>query len=114
MDSATILVIVITVVFVIGYIVFIFSKASQSQNMKDSYNRNLRIGMSRSEVIALFGEPTTVGRSADGTEVLHWTLNESSIRSAFDKDPTRSVKVVIKDGKVVSYDGHNINKSVWI
>ena len=105
-------VLITTIVIAIVFIVVLVLAGKKSQTMKDNYAR-LKIGMSKSEVIAMFGQPTTVGKKADGSEILRWTLNEEMLHSVLDKDTTRGVVVNIKDGKVISFDGHNINKRIW-
>lgn len=71
----------------------------------------LKIGMSKAEVLGLFGEPTGC-RVKDGVETLTWKHSEYK---GFMRGGTivRSVVVDIVDDKVTGYDSENMDRSVW-
>lgn len=71
----------------------------------------LKVGMSKAEVIELFGEPTGC-RVKDGVETLTWKHSEFK---GFMRGGTivRSVVVDIVDGKVTGYDSENMDRSIW-
>ena len=79
-------------------------------DFEEGYAR-LRIGMSREEVIKLFGEPDSQ-RVRSGVETLKWEVQEwkGFIRGG---RMTRNVVVEFEDGKVIGYDGENVNVTTW-
>lgn len=83
---------------------------SKGAELKRGY-AELRIGMSREAVIQLFGSPDSE-RIRNGVEILKWEVQEwkGFIRGG---RMTRSVVVEFEDGKVVGYDGENINVTTW-
>lgn len=83
---------------------------SKGAELKRGY-AELRIGMSREAVIQLFGRPDSE-RVRSGVEILKWEVQEwkGFIRGG---RMTRSVVVELEDGKVVGYDGENINVTTW-
>lgn len=83
---------------------------SKGAELKRGY-AELRIGMSREAVIQLFGSPDSE-RIRNGVEILKWEVQEwkGFIRGG---RMTRSVVVELEDGKVVGYDGENINVTTW-
>lgn len=83
---------------------------STGATLKRGYAR-LYIGMSREEVIGLFGGPDSV-RVRGNTEILKWEVQEwkGFLRGG---RMTRNVVVEFEDGKVVGYDGENINVTTW-
>ena len=83
---------------------------SKGADLKRGY-AELRIGMSREEVIQLFGRPDSE-RIRNGVEILKWEVQEwkGFIRGG---RMTRSVVVEFEDEKVVGYDGENINVTTW-
>lgn len=83
---------------------------SKGAVLKNGY-AELHIGMSREEVIELFGDPDSV-RVRGGVEILKWEVQEwkGFIRGG---RMTRNVVVELEEGKVVGYDGENINVTTW-
>ncbi len=76
----------------------------------DGYSK-LKMGMSKEEVISLFGHPN--GQKAkDGEEVLVWTNSEfkGALRGGTIE---RRIEVTFSDGKVTGYDGKNMSQSAW-
>lgn len=71
----------------------------------------LKVGMTKAEVLALFGDPTGC-RVKDGVETLTWKHSEFK---GFLRGGTivRSVVVDIVDDKVTGYDSENIDRSIW-
>ncbi len=112
LNTITLILTIVIGLILLIFILFLIIKAKESQNLKNGY-KEIKLGMDEKELIALLGEPTSIGYSNTETKILRWELNESAIRSVFDHDPTRSVWVEIKDEKVIAFDGHNINKSIW-
>lgn len=78
--------------------------------LKEGYHK-LKLGMSRDEVISLFGEPQSQ-RIKDGTETLGWWNREyrGLIRGG---SLERRVVVEIEDDKVIGFDGENVDASTW-
>jgi hypothetical protein len=78
--------------------------------MQKGYEK-LRLGMSRGEVIGIFGCPDSEG-IRNGITILGWETHEwkGVLRGG---RITRSVEIEIQDDKVISYNGHNINMSVF-
>ena len=74
--------------------------------MQEGY-RKLRLGMSKEEVIALFGNPQSQ-RIKDGTEILGW-WNREYRGLLFGGSMERRIVVEIEDNKVVGFDGENID-----
>lgn len=71
----------------------------------------LKVGMTKAEVLDLFGEPTGY-RVKDGVETLTWKHSEFK---GFMRGGTivRSVVVDIVDDKVTGYDSENMDRSIW-
>lgn len=76
--------------------------------LRDGYSK-LRIGMSREEVLTIFGNPQSQ-RINDGTEAISWWNRENKglFRGGVIE---RRVRVEIKDNKVIGFDGENIDTS---
>ena len=83
---------------------------NKGERMKRGYEK-LRVGMTRNEVIEIFGTPDSKG-VRNGVETLGWETQEwkGVLRGG---RVTRSLEVELKDGTVVGYNGHNINMSSW-
>jgi hypothetical protein len=83
---------------------------SKGSTMKKGYAK-LKLGMSREEVIAIFGRPDAQ-RVKNGVETLKWEVQEwkGFLRGG---RMTRSVEVEFEDGKLIGYDGENINVTTW-
>lgn len=112
-SGAIAIIVIVTLVVMLPLIIFLVAKGAKSQNMKNSYH-NLAIGMSKSAVLNMLGKPMSIGKREDGAEVYKWNINEGAIQAVWDKDSTRGVIVVFKDDKVVEFDGHNIDKRIWL
>lgn len=82
----------------------------KGEKMQRGYAK-LALGMSTDEVIEIFGRPDSEGVK-NGVVLLGWHSQEwkGVLRGG---RVTRSVEVEIQDGKVVGYNGHNINMSVY-
>ena len=78
--------------------------------LKDGYSR-LKIGMSKDEVISMFGQPNSV-KARNGIETLAWWSREfkGMLRGGTIE---RRVEVEFENGLVCGYDGENIDASVW-
>ena len=100
----------IYILAIIALFVYLGQKLSQVSTMQNNYSQ-LHIGMSKREVIMMFGEPHS-RRLAGNREILRWEMNEwkGFIRGG---RLTRSVSVEFEDGVVVGYDGNNINVTKW-
>lgn len=74
----------------------------------DGYAR-LKIGMSKSEVVNMFGEPTGV-RNSRGVETLTWRHSEFKglLRGG---TIVRAVYCDFEDGVLVGYDSENMDRS---
>lgn len=83
---------------------------NKGERMKRGYEK-LRVGMTRAEVIEIFGAPDSEG-VRNGVEMLGWETQEwkGVLRGG---RVTRSLEIELKDGAVVGYNGHNINMSSW-
>lgn len=83
---------------------------NKSERMQNGYKK-LREGMSREEVISVLGEPDSEGMR-NGVETMGWETQEwrGVLRGG---RVTRSVEVEMKDGRVIGYNGHNINMSIY-
>ena len=104
---------IIGIILVSIILICVYSaKSSKASNMKQSYHE-LRIGMTKDEVLDMLGSPNTVGMKDSNTEVLQWRNDEGILRSAFDKDTARVIRVEIQAGKVTAFDGINIDKRTW-
>ena len=77
--------------------------------MKYGY-KELHIGMSRDEVIEIFGDPDSVS-CRNGVETLGWETSEFKgfLRGG---RTNRSVDVELENGKVVGFRGHNIDMTL--
>lgn len=84
-----------------------FNKAKQ---MQKGYAR-LKLGMSKSEVLDLFGQPTGQ-RTAGGIETLTWKNSEFK-GLARGGTMTRSVTVDFVNDVVTGFDSENIDRSRW-
>lgn len=75
-------------------------------SLKEGY-KSLRLGMSKDEVISLFGEPQSQ-KIRDGIETFSWwdTEFKGILRGGRME---RRVTVEFEDGKVTSFDGHNVD-----
>ena len=82
----------------------------KAEKMQKGYAK-LKVGMSGDEVIEIFGRPDSEG-VRNGVTLLGWHTQEwrGVLRGG---RVTRSVEVEIQDGKVIGYNGHNINMSIF-
>lgn len=87
-----------------------FGKFNKAKQMQKGYAR-LKVGMSKSEVIEMLGQPTGQ-RTANGTETLTWKNSEFK-GWARGGTMTRSITVDFVNGIVTGYDGENIDRSRW-
>lgn len=81
----------------------------KGSNIKSGYAK-LRIGMSRKEVISIFGEPDSV-RKRGNEETLSWCSREFK---GFLRGGSIERKVIVEfeNGVVCGYDGENIDASI--
>lgn len=79
-------------------------------NLKDSY-KQLKIGMPKSQVIAMLGASNSV-RARNGIEILTWWSREFKgiLRGGTIE---RRVIIEFENGVVIGYDGENIDASIW-
>lgn len=79
-----------------------------AMNMKDGYAK-LKLGMSKNEVMRLFGEPTGV-RNARGIETVTWKQSEFKgwIRGG---TIVRTVVCDFENDVLVGYDSENMDRS---
>lgn len=76
----------------------------------DGYSK-LKIGMPKSDVISLLGEPN--GKKVqENQEILIWTNSEfkGALRGGTIE---RRIEVTFADGKLTGYDGQNMSASAW-
>ena len=78
--------------------------------MIEGYSQ-LKMGMSKEEVIKLLGEPNG-HKMIDGVETMIWSNTEFKgwVRGGTME---RKIEVNFKDDKVVGYDGQNMSASRW-
>ena len=78
--------------------------------MIEGYSQ-LKMGMSKEEVIKLLGEPNG-HKMIDGVETMIWSNTEFKgwVRGGTME---RKIEVNFKDDKVVGYDGQNTSASRW-
>lgn len=76
----------------------------------DGYSK-LKIGMSKQEVIELFGEPNGQ-KIKNGEETLVWTNSEfkGALRGGTIE---RRIECTFEDEKLTGYDGQNMSQSAW-
>lgn len=80
----------------------------KASNLKNGY-RLLKIGMSKLEVLSLFGQPDSQ-KCYEEKEILGWWNREFKglLRGgAFE----RRITVELKDDKVIGFDGENVDMS---
>lgn len=87
-------------------------KSHKARKMRNAYKK-LKIGMSERELLDLLGSPDSVGKLDVATKIYNWRNDEWIMRGAFDNDGTRAIKVYVRLGAVVGFDGININKRTW-
>lgn len=76
----------------------------------DGYSK-LKLGMTKEEVIKLFGDPN--GKKVkNGEEIFSWTNSEFKgvLRGGRFE---RRIEVTFEDGKVTGYDGENMSEGAW-
>lgn len=78
--------------------------------LKQGYQQ-LRLGMTRDEVFSLFGTPDSQ-RIHNGVEILGWWSREFKglLRGG---SVERRVTVEFEYGRVVGFDGENVDASIW-
>ena len=78
--------------------------------MVDGYS-SLRVGMTKTEVIALLGQPNGQ-RTRDGIETLSWSNTE--FKGLFrGGNIERRIFVDFIDDKVIGWDGEHMSASRW-
>ena len=78
--------------------------------MKNGYAQ-LKIGMTKAEVVSILGEPNSQ-RVRNGIETYGWFNSEFKgiLRGGRLE---RRITVEFEDGKVIGFDGENVNASAW-
>lgn len=81
----------------------------KANDLKKGY-RQLEIGMSKEDVLKLFGQPDSI-KERDGIKIASWWNREFKgwVRGGSIE---RRVTVEIKDDKVIGYDAENIDASL--
>lgn len=97
-------------------IIFISCYISQKKidNTIDNYNNNICIGDSKEKVILTLGNNFTYSVLKDGTEKLVYKIqNSGSLRikgtGTTQYIPVKKITIKLKDGKVVSKEGLNLD-----
>ena len=87
-----------------------FGSMKKGASIKEGYSQ-LKVGMSKEEVIELFGEPNSI-KNRNGVEILAWWSREwkGYLRGG---NVERRVEVEFENGLVTGYDGENIDESIW-
>lgn len=78
--------------------------------LKDSY-KQLRIGMSKSQVINMLGAPDAVKVRASMEILIWWSREFKGLLRGGSIE--RRVIVEFENGVVIGYDGENIDASIW-
>ena len=82
----------------------------RANKLVNGYSR-LKIGMSKEEVLNLFGEPNGQ-KVKNGEETLIWTnLEFKGILRGGNIE--RRIEVIFENGKVIGYDGENMSYRAW-
>lgn len=87
-----------------------FGKINKAKQMQKGYAA-LKIGMGKSEVLALLGQPTGQ-RTSNGTETYIWRNSEFK-GWARGGTMERTVTVDFADDAVIGFDAENIDRSRW-
>ena len=106
----------ILLMIVLTVIIFVLCYTSQKKmnNTINDYNNNICIGDSREKVISILGNNFTYSVLKDGTEKLVYKIqNSGSIRikgtGVTQYMPVKKITIKLKDGKVISKEGLNLN-----
>lgn len=109
-QNAIIVSTIIGLVVLVGIIIKFSKQSSKGKDMKNQFNE-LKLGMTKDDVIKLLGNPDSQMVDED-TESFSW-INREFIGVTQGNSMERKITVSFKDGKVCRFGGDNINTSTW-
>ena len=100
--------IVVVVIILIVVIIIVISVAAdvkgKARSIDEAYSK-LHVGMSESELFNVLGTPDKTGVSEDGAKIYGWSVDTKKISGIFATNTFHSIKVTVKVGKVVGWEG---------
>lgn len=85
----------------------IIPQRKRTKKMQKDFSE-IKVGMTREELITLLGQPTSSGATDDGKTILKWEHNEFKGLAA-GGNVKRKITVELKDKKVVAFSGDELN-----
>ena len=106
--------VLLIIVLIVAVFILCYKSQKKINNTIDNYNNNICIGDSKERVISILGNNFTYSVLKDGTEKLVYKIQSSgSFRikgtGTTQYIPVKKITIKLKDGKVISKEGLNLD-----
>lgn len=105
-------IVILSIIIIAVPLILWAEKSKKAKHMRRAYTE-IYIGMPIKELIEIIGSPDSVGRRADGIDILTWNNDEKMFQPLWKRETTRAIVVEVKDQIIISYNGQNINNRTW-